>query len=744
MNPIRHFKFKCRSLAFLLLVAGFSIQSGIAIAKTDKHPDNPRMLNSSSPYLKIHASDLVQWYEWGDEAFELARKQGKPLMVSFGYTACHWCHVMQETHFTVPDIAKAINDNFIPVVVDRERRPVLDETYMLVTEVLTKRGGWPNTVFITADRKPFYGTGYISADDFRKIITAITESWADENAGVQAEAARLSNVLQKHLNRRKAAKELSDELMSQSATDLANEFDEFVGGFGGAPKFFQQSILMFLLQQAERKNNEEALAAVELTLQSVISGGIHDQIEGGLHRYAIDPAWRIPHFEKMLYDQAMMSEAFVEAWRITGKSEYRSMARRIIDYVLNDLTAPEGGFYSTRDADSEGEEGTYYLWTEVQLTDALGAKEAQYAIEIFEQVPDGDLVGKVILNRDLINDEINPRAEKIFSRLAKVRASRIKPQRDEKIIVSWNGMMIGALAQAAIVLNDDAYAAAASRAGNFIWDNLHRKDGTLLRSYYRGKAELEAQLVDYVWLGRAYIKLYDLTDRPVWLERARSLLVEMEKEFVDEEQGDFYSSRGADGFGRSKSREDSDLASGNGAALDLIVAINTRIGSPELQRRSEKLISALSGFAASNPASGASTLAAADRYFNGGFGPVQYGGNGNVRASARLENGQILVNLRVAPGWHVNANKPLEDYLIPTSLTAGTAPKVVYPKPKIVRLGFSKNPLALLDGEVEITAVAENSDGPTRFELEIQACSDKICLAPDTLKFVLSPANPAK
>ena len=726
-----------QSLILLFLIIGQNAFAASEVATGNAV--NRRMLNATSPYLRIHAGDAVQWYQWGDETFELARKQGKPLMVSFGYTACHWCHVMQETHFTQADIAKTINDNFIPVIVDRERRPVLDETYMLVTEILTNRGGWPNTVFMTAERKPFYGTGYISADDFRKILGAVVDSWKDQNGDVMAEADRLSGLLQTYLTRREDAQELSDELMKKSSAELTDQFDEFAGGFGGAPKFFQQSILMFLLQQAERNDDKAALAAVELTLQSIGSGGIHDQLEGGLHRYAVDPGWRIPHFEKMLYDQAMMGEAFVEAYRITGKAQYGLMARKILDYVLADLTSPKGGFYSTRDADSEGEEGTYYVWSEPQLHKVLGAEDTAYAIKMFEQVPDGELAGKVILNRDQIKGQSVPRVEQIMAKLAKARQLRQKPQRDEKIVASWNGMMISAFAHAALVLDDRKYAATAARAGQFIWDNMRQKDGTLYRSYFHGSAEIDGELADYAWLGRAFVKLYDLSENAIWLQRSQTLLANMESRFADKASGDFFSSGAATGFGRSKSRQDSDLPSGNGVALDLVVGLTARVGSPAMRRRTETLISALSGFAASSAASGTSILMAADRYTNGNTGPVQYGGNGNVRAHAMLQDGKVVVNLRVAQGWHVNANKPLEDYLIPTKLTLGSADNganAEYPKPRVKRLGFSKTPLALLENQFQISVVA-GSDGKNikNVELEIQACSDKICLAPDTLKF---------
>ncbi len=732
-----------RYIAILLIMI---VQSSIATAASkDNGSMNPRMANAPSPYLQIHATDLVQWYPWDEEVFELARKLKRPLMVSFGYTACHWCHVMQETHFIVPDIAKLINDNFIPVIVDRERRPVLDETYMLVTEVLTNRGGWPNTVFMTPEQIPFYGTGYIPADRFRKIAKAINESWRNEREAVVAEGARLSDLLQNYMTRREEARELDAKFLSSAANELAGQFDELVGGFGGAPKFFQQSMLMFLLQQAERDGNQQALEAVELTLHSIITGGIHDHIEGGVHRYSVDPAWRVPHFEKMLYDQALMSEIFAEAYRVTGKREFANMARRIADYVLADLTAPGGGFYATRDADSEGEEGTYYVWSKQQLTDALGREDATYAINLFEQVPDGELAEKVILNLDNVSSESVARVDTILTKLASVRANRAKPRRDEKIVTSWNGMMIKALARTSLVLDEEKYAGAALRAGNFLWRNLRARDGALMRSFFAGSAEIEAELSDYAWLAQAFLELYDLSGNDQWLDRAKKLQREMEQKFADQKTGDYFSSQHAAGFARTKSRQDSDLPSANGVALGVLTALANRAGDPKLQLQVENLLAALSGFAAKNPASGASILVAADHYLRGQTGAVQYGGGGAVRALARLDEAanKLSLDIKVAKGWHINAHKPLEDYLVATRLAVkGDDVQFSYPDARTKQLGFSKTPLALLEGNLQITAEGVSAKGASiSAMLEIQACSDEICLAPDTLTFTIAPPH---
>lgn len=740
---------------FGLIVAALSVWS-LPSAFAEGSATNSRLANATSPYLRLHAPDKVHWYVWGDKPFKLAKERGLPLLVSFGYTACHWCHVMQETHFDNPQLAKTINDNFIPVVVDRERRPDLDEAYMLVTEALTQRGGWPNTVFMTAERKPFYGTGYIPPEDFFRMLTSIIEGWNNQNADVLDEAARLSGLIENFLTRKAAASELSPTLLASITNEIVAKYDEFTGGIGDGNKFFQQSILMFLMHQAERNDNQAALAAVERTLTSIISGGIHDHLEGGVHRYSVDPAWRIPHFEKMLYDQAMMTEAFVEAYRITGDDKYGHMARKIADYVLDDLTSPDGGFYATRDADSQGEEGTYYVWTEEQLVAALGEKEAAFAVETFQIIGDGEMAGKIILNRDNVNDAPNPRVDRILAKLTDIRQHRIKPRRDEKIIMNWNGLMISALAQASVVLGDDAYKSVAIKAGEYIWNKFRTPTGKYNRVVFEGVSAVDAGLADYASVARAFLHLQDATNNPVWLERAQEFYRLMEVSFADPEVGDYFASNTADsnniGFGRSKPRQDTDLASSNGIALDVVTKLARRTLDPKLKQRVGKFIAALSGIAAGNPTSGASILLAAGRFQGNDTGAVQYtsGGTVRVQASKTPEDQSVILRVNVAKGWHINAQKPLEDYLIATKakLTFQNKPQgaqIVYPKPTIKTLGFSDAPLALLENEFDIRlSAAKIGHGTSDVELTVQACSDEICLTPELLKFRIAPPIPRR
>ena len=736
--PMKSFTAIC--LLSIVLVA-FAVTAPIHAASLGKGEVNQRMATAASPYLQTHSNDLVRWQPWGEEAFAKARKMSLPIMVSFGYTACHWCHVMQEKHFNDPQIAKAINENFVPVLVDRERRPALDETYMLVTEVLTQRGGWPNTVFMTPALKPIYGTGYIPPDVFTQVLASITVGWRDDRSALTAEAERISGLLAGYLTRSEAAQDLTPQVLSNAAKILVGQFDEMSGGMGSAPKFFQQPVLMFLLQQAARGNHPGALAAVEHTLQAVSSGGIHDHLEGGFHRYAIDPGWRVPHFEKMLYDQAQMAEAYTTAYQLTGKPEYAATARKTLDYILADLTDPAGGFYATRDADSEDEEGTYYVWTPDQLEAALGIKDAALAANTFGTIADGDFAGKIILNTDDVDTSDLPQVQQTFKILRRARVGRPKPRRDEKIVASWNGMTIASLAAAAITLSEPRYGSAAIKAGEFIWANMRKPAGGLFRSYFSGTAQIDAELDDYAQLARGFIFLFDLTADQVWLKRATILASEMRTAFEDPKSGDFYATAKTEGFARLKPRSDIDQPSGNAVALDVLARMARRAEDPAFRHQSQKTIAALSGIALKDAASGASILSAADRFSRGETGMVQFAGNGVVRVSVdpAADKQHVVLRLRVTKGWHVNAHKPLQDYLIPTVLKATSGKQtasvsISYPDPLLKKLEFSEKPMSLYDGDFELTARFDKAgDGTATAILDVQTCSDTICLQPEKL-----------
>jgi uncharacterized protein YyaL (SSP411 family) len=705
--------------------------------------DNPRMSSSSSPYLRSHSNDLVRWYGWGEKAVKRAKKLKRPLFVSFGYTACHWCHVMQEKHFNNADIAKTLNEQFVPVLVDREQHTAIDDSYMLVTEILTQRGGWPNNMLLTDGLKPFYGTGYVSPLDFSRLMEGVLNSWNTEKPAVLAEADRLSGVLGEYLNRAAEAANLTPQLMADAAKSLAGQFDVFNGGLGEGPRFFRPTVLSFMLQQAERTGDKDVLDAVERTLQSGLSGGIHDHIEGGFHRYAVDPGWRVPHFEKMLNDQALVTQVYLTAYRLTGKPEYAATARKTLNYILADLTSPEGGFYTSRDADSEGEEGTYYVWTPEQLEEILGAEDAAFALETFGLIADGDMAGKVILNLDGVRNQSVPKLAPVMAKLAAARKMRAKPVRDEKILANWNGMVISTLAQASLVFGADGYSKAAAKAGEYIWSTMHDADGILHRSRFDGENDVEGELDDYAQMAQGFLLLHDATGDDKWLERAGQLVEKMRANFQDTANGDFYGTRQAAGFARTKPRSDVDQPSGNGAALDAIVGLAHRAGTPELRRSAEQAIASLSGIAAGSATSGASILSASDNFLHGQQGILQYAGHGVVQA--RLIPGpdskKLTIRLQVADGWHINSHKPLEDFLVATKLNiaGGNAAHVTYPQPEIKILAFNQKPMALLENDVELVASFDTPlSGTIKAVLQVQTCSDQICLLPETLKLTMA------
>ncbi|MEM7302580.1 MAG: DUF255 domain-containing protein [Pseudomonadota bacterium] len=744
-NPL--FQVMTYGAVVLTLVFGGAVQSAeIGKSKSINQP----LAQSSSPYLRSHKRDLVRWHLWSDETFELARKADKPVLVSFGYTACHWCHVMQETHFNDVEMAKHINEEFIPVLVDRERRIALDELYLLVTEALTQQAGWPNTVFLNADREPYYATTYVPKDQFGEILDAVVTAWTSDRNSIEKEADRLAGVLNAYTTRKEKAATLSETMLHNTAREIASQFDRNFGGMGQQAKFYRQPLLMFLLQQAEKNQDGDLLEPVAYTLQSMLSGGVNDQIAGGFHRYSVDPAWLVPHFEKMLYDQGQLAELYTRAYQLTALPQFKTTAIRTLNYVLDDLTAPHGGFWSTRDADSEGEEGTFYVWTPEQLTAILGKNDAEFAIRLFGVIPGGEFEGKVVLNLYQATSGDEKRLNRVLDRLADVRKTRIHPVRDEKTVVSWNGLTISAFSRAGNLFDEPQFIEAARRAGEFIWKTMRLEDGRLNRIYFQGKAEIAGELDDYAHLARGYIALFDATADRVWLDRAVNLEAAMARYFSDPEAGDYYSTKTADGFGRFKPRRDIDLPSGNGVVLEVLLALSKRTGKANYVHKAERLIADISGIAAANPQGSGSLLAGAHRLKQGETGIVQYGGEGAVRVEARVRPGtdKVKFRLTIAEGWHINAAKPLDDNFIATSLTVkdgsnAPAAPVLFPKPTVKSLSFNNEPLALFENEVELSVdLSQQKGSVVSASLEIQACSDRLCLFPEKITMSLPRLSP--
>ncbi len=520
-----------------------------------------RLINEKSPYLLQHATNPVDWYPWGEEALEKARREDKPIFLSIGYSTCHWCHVMEEESFSDPDVAALMNDAFVSIKVDREERPDLDNLYMTVCHMLTGSGGWPLNIIMTPDKKPFFAGTYFPKESrfgrkgMLEIIRYIKNVWANSRSDVLKAVNQISDALQT-ASRHTPGEDLTKVDLDAAYQALEENFDEVYGGFGRAPKFPTPHNIYFLLRYWKRTGKERALRMAEKTLQSMRRGGIFDQVGFGFHRYSVDREWLVPHFEKMLYDQALLAIAYLEAYQATGKEEYGRTAKEIFEYVLRDMTSPEGGFYSAEDADSEGEEGKFYLWTREEIEETLGKRDAELAIKFFGVEEGGNFqaegkAGANILHLKAPLADMAPvfgmsaqglerRIEGIRQKLLAAREKRVRPHRDDKTLADWNGLMIAAFARGAQVFDESRYAEAATRAADFILKNMRGPNGRLFHRYRNGESSISGCIDDYAFMIQGLIDLYEATLKAGYLQAAREFSRVVLKQFWDDKEGGFY------------------------------------------------------------------------------------------------------------------------------------------------------------------------------------------------------------
>lgn len=724
-------------------------------------PQPNHLSGTQSPYLLQHLYNPVDWYPWGEEALQKARRENKPIFVSVGYSSCHWCHVMREESFESQAIAELLNKNFVSIKIDRETRPDLDEQFQLVTEIISGGGGWPNAVFLTPTGDPFFAAGYLPPANFAAVINELAALWQQDQRGVAEHAATIALTVSERLTRKAAAREITPEIADAAATQLVSEMDTFYGGLGVTTKFPREPLFLFLLDEAERTGSRQFLRAVTDMLDGMIKGGIHDFLGGGFHRYAVDPEWHVPHFEKMLYTQALTGRLLLRAYDMTGLPRYRWAAQRTFDYVLRELRAPEGGFYAAQDADSlkpdgESVEGAFYIWTPGEL--AALEEDEQFARDVFQITAEGEFEGANVLNLaalpEELADELNMQPAAFFARLdalalkmARLRAARPAPFLDRKIVVSWNGAMIETLAEAGDRLSRPDYYEAAEAAARFIEAELMDND-RLKRIWIDGSGRGEGQLSDYAALGLGFVALYDHAPQPEraknWLDKAQSVARTLHRKFNAADNG-YRMTEQADGLSAMIPLDDVDIPSGNALALTLFARLSQRMPAPETTAWAFELAAAISGHAADAPDRQGFALKAIRELQSGGTGPVRHAANGVVRAEFFKEpdSADIVVDIAIADGWHINAHQPLEDYLIPTNLEMGGTPgslSVEYPKPLTKALSFSKKPLALYEGRLKLTASGgpqAEPGAPQKAKLTLQACSDQICLQPEVLTFTL-------
>ncbi len=567
-----------------------------------------RLIHERSPYLLQHAHNPVAWYPWGEEAFTTAAREGKPIFLSIGYSTCHWCHVMERESFEDPAIAELLNRHFISIKVDREELPDVDDLYMQAVMAMTGHGGWPLTVFLTPERQPFYGGTYFPPErrgalpGMTELLLSVADAWATRREELARSAQQLTRSIADSAAAAAGQGTITEQVLHDAFNAATSAFDPTYGGFGPAPKFPRAHELSFLLHYGARTGAGQALDLVTTTLDHLMRGGIHDQLGGGFHRYATDARWLVPHFEKMLYDQALLARAYLDAYRAIpppvdaaggggaqgarptgpvtgGGTEYAETARGIFEYVLRDLTDPRGAFYSAEDADSEGAEGTFYVWTPEQLTQALGAEDGALAAQFYGVRAEGNFEhGRSVLHveqpldafatlKGFDRQELTRRLARVRARLLEVRTGRPRPHRDDKILTSWNGLMIASFAYGAATLQEPRYLEAAARAADFVLAHLVR-DGQLLRRFRDGDARYPGTLEDYAFFGCGLLDLYEAGGDPRYLEAARRFAHALPERFGDAgAPGFFMRDQASDALiARAKPSYDGATPSGNSMA----------------------------------------------------------------------------------------------------------------------------------------------------------------------------------
>jgi len=736
-----------------------------------------RLIHEKSPYLLQHAHNPVDWFPWGPEAFEKAKKEDKPVFLSIGYSTCHWCHVMEAESFEHEDVAQILNENFVSIKVDREERPDLDEIYMTATQLSTGRGGWPNSVWLTPDGRPWYAGTYFPPEDrqglpgFKSVLAQLAEAWRTRRAQVEkqadgfAEAMRKASSAAASLPAPSSTKEgaISGELVKAALNELRNSFDERFGGFGDAPKFPPHAALGLLFYEFRLTKDDSLLRMATATLEAMSRGGIHDHVGGGFHRYSTDARWFLPHFEKMLYDNAQLARAYSGAFLLTGNEEYRATAMDTCDWVLREMTDPAGGFYSALDADSEGVEGKFYVWTREEILAVLGAEEGDAFCRIYGVEEKGNFrseatgrvsAANVLYLRGPLDKLAEaagmpsagsssltaaPRREPLGRAMSMVeraeglrarvdddrkklllrRDGRVRPQCDDKVLAGWNGLMIGGLAFAGKHLDVPRYTTAAERAAGFVLTAM-RKDGRLFRSFRRGKlpARPDAYLDDYAFLADGLLDLCDATGDRRWLDEAKSLMAVLKAHYWDEARGGYFLTPddGENLLLRLKPSYDQATPSGNGVAARVLIRLGRLTGDAEYFETARATLNSFLGLMQSVPQATHSLILATAMLREakpaGGIAaqkPVAVEASPAAVKVAAGRSCDVTLRIAIAKGYHINSHQPLEAYLVPTELTldgknVASLRKVTYPAGTEKNFGFSEKPLSVYEGTVAIRA----------------------------------------
>ena len=737
-----------------------------------------RLAGESSPYLLLHQHNPVDWYPWGPEAIEKARQEDKPIFLSVGYSTCYWCHVMERESFSSPAIAELMNRHFVNVKLDREERPDLDEIYMTATQILSGQGGWPNSVFLTTDLKPFYAGTYFPPADrygrpgFASVLQDLADAWRTRRADVEEQAEEMAKAMGRFLEERsKSADEPPRSSVARQALEsLARRFDRTWGGFGGAPKFPTPSNLYLCLEMAgEHPEAGEMLAA---TLDQMARGGIYDQLAGGFHRYATDREWKIPHFEKMLYDNGFLLELYAREHARTGDPQAARVVRETAEWVAREMTSPEGAFWSAIDAETHGHEGAFYVWNQDELRAALGEEDFTFLAPIlgFDGPPffEGshyvlhlpERLESVAGRRRMPVPDLLREVELGKAKLLAARANRDRPLTDDKVLADWNGMLITGLAVAGKLLGERLYIDRAAKAADFLLTAMRPAGGPLLHAWRQGQGKIAAYLGDYVFVVRGLLALHEATGDKRWLAAAVDLTEEQTRRLRDPEGGYFVAGESADVLFRSKDVFDGATPSGNAIAVLNLLELAARTGDLGWRVQARHALQAFAHVLESHPDAVRMMTIAVRRYHLTETGgphhqpeePLEVVAAHERDASAagvhKLEQeAENLVGaylamgeesggfrpfrlaLEIAPGWHLQANPASEEFLVPTEVRAedGEVRNVRYPEGEKVQAGFMDKPLSVYSGQVEIEGEVS---GGGRLVLVYQPCDEARCLPP--------------
>jgi uncharacterized protein YyaL (SSP411 family) len=722
----------------------YSLKKGTYPIRTQHRDENGdpiftnRLIHENSPYLLQHAHNPVDWWAWEPAAFEQAKTEDKPILLSVGYSTCHWCHVMERESFESLPIAEYINEHFIPIKVDREEHPDIDETYLTAVQMLSGKVGWPLTAVLTPNAEPFFGGTYFPPEQFLALLTKINTTWSDNRPAIAEQANRLKSEMAKLSAVASAARAIDRETIQHARRQIASNL--FAAPRYNEPGFPREPEMLFLLEQGVLHTDEELIGRLTRRLDTLADSGLHDHVGGGFHRYSVDSEWRIPHFEKMLYNQAQIAQLYAKAYQFTANPRFKDVATRTFNFMLSQYDSEQQGFYSAMDAESDGGEGKFYTWSFDELESILSDAELDVAVQHLSVTSNGNFEGKNVLWRTSRDRVAATQTDQLLAKLATIRQQRSTPATDHKIITAWNGLAISALVSGFEATGEDKYRQIATTVAESLWENAYQRKKGLARIAKQG-GRIEGALDDYANLVRSYLDLYDVTQNLQWLERSETLTERMISDFLDQNTGAFLISNQHLQRGLVvpiiTARDDA-MYSGNSVATQNLARLFHRTGNNQYRDRARAVIAHFSSQLVSSPESASGMLLAASLLTEGDATTPHYVARGKVRVASTLTGHNLVVTVAVDDGWHINGDTVLNKYLIPTTLIAnsancGTLESITFPEPKTVQLGFQSEPLRVFDGTTSITARVTKAEQECRvlgFTLRVQACSDEVCLSP--------------